>query len=71
MIPNYNPRHKLEYWEIKNKFPEYVEEVQNETIFKSFEGKPDLSNVSPEEMRMIPSAVKDGKTDERIDAWIL
>ena len=70
-IPKYNNGHKIDYWEMRNKFPEWAEVLDQQNNWKQYEQKPDLTGQPPEVVRMIPQTVRDGKSDERVDAWIL
>lgn len=70
IIPQYKADHSFTYWDVVNKFPEYAAMLQSDT-WAQYEQKPDLSNLPPEVVKMIPQTVRDGKEDSRIDAWIL
>jgi hypothetical protein len=70
-IPNYKSDHKYDYWELKNRHPEWANILDQQNAWSQYEQKPDLASLPPEVVKMIPQTVRDGKTDERIDAWIL
>lgn len=71
IIPPYKPDHEYSYWEMANKHPEYANMLQQQNSWAPYEGKPDLSYLPPEVVKMIPNECREGKPNERIDAWII
>lgn len=71
IIPPYQPNHTYSYWELVNNHPEYAQMLQQQDNWSQYEQKPDLAGLPPEVVKMIPQDVRDGKEDDRIDAWML
>ncbi len=69
IIPPYKPDHEYSYWELANKHPEYAQMLGN--AWAPYEAKPDLAGLPPEVVKMIPQECREGKPNDRIDAWIL
>lgn len=69
IIPQYRPDHTYSYAELLNKHPELASQVDN--AWAQYEQKPNLMGLPPEIVRMIPQECRDGKPNDRIDAWML
>lgn len=69
IIPQYKPDHRYSYFELANKHPEYAALLDNP--WAQFEQKPNLMGLPPEVVKMIPQECRDGKPNDRIDAWII
>jgi|P1105metagenome_2_1110788.scaffolds.fasta_scaffold71902_2 hypothetical protein len=70
-IPDYQPARKYGYWELRNTHPEWSQLLDQQNAWAQYEQKPNLAGLPPEVVKMIPQTVRDGKDDDRIDAWIL
>ena len=71
IIPNYTPERKYGYWELRNTHPEWAELLDAQNQWAAYEQKPNFAGNPPEVLKLIPQTVRDGKEDDRIDAWIL
>lgn len=70
MFNDYRSKNKFNPDMLKD-YPDLMQQYQAMHTWEEYEQKPDFSNLTPEEKRMLPDKFLDGQVEDRMDSWLV